>query len=253
MTPLPVAISPWGLSPRVRGNRQGPRSPGSRTGVYPRVYGGTAGQRATVWQGGIGLSPRVRGNLQPYGSTWNTLRSIPACTGEPWRMRPRRRARRVYPRVYGGTAALFLVEGVVVGSIPACTGEPRGATARLLRNQGSIPACTGEPPSIPGRLGWAWVYPRVYGGTPLRWSSPGGDPACTGEPGTTGRGLSPRVRGNPLLSRCSRSWAGLSPRVRGNRPASAGVYPRVRGTCRDAPFMSGLSPRVRGNRVGRRC
>ena len=96
------ATSASGLSPRVRGNRcraycmsDGRGSIPACAGeplsaamwdankeVYPRVCGGTAGAGAAVriYQG---LSPRVRGNpfhARPYAST---VRSIPACAGEP--------------------------------------------------------------------------------------------------------------------------------------------------------------------------
>ena len=51
---------------------------------------------------------------------------------------------------------------------------------------GSIPACAGEPLPSTSLTRHRRVYPRVCGGTSLRfgWSVPGD-------------GLSPRVRGNP--------------------------------------------------------
>ena len=95
-----------GLSPRVRGNPHVPRHgrAGRRSipacageprigrvccrmrGVYPRVCGGTPGDAPHRPVLG-GLSPRVRGN-QAHSSIGNTtLRSIPACAGEPsWAM-----------------------------------------------------------------------------------------------------------------------------------------------------------------------
>ncbi len=121
------AFSAWvkrsGLSPRVRGNlcdlRIGQQRPGSipactgeppgrnaglRTaGVYPRVYGGTR-ERERRRQMKIGLSPRVRGNPARLALALIELRSIPACTGEPSCPASQPFARRVYPRVYGGTS-----------------------------------------------------------------------------------------------------------------------------------------------------
>ena len=111
-----------GLSPRVRGNRaRAAPAPHSRRSipacagepadlcdgasakeVYPRVCGGTP-RPAMRYCRAKGLSPRVRGNRpgqqggDPHG------RSIPACAGEPQRQRRPRPARRVYPRVCGGT------------------------------------------------------------------------------------------------------------------------------------------------------
>ena len=92
-----------GLSPRVRGN------PGDRHGraftgrsipacagepyvvagvgyqamVYPRVCGGTA-RRTRSTHSLIGLSPRVRGNHTDAPDSVFSIRSIPACAGEPW-------------------------------------------------------------------------------------------------------------------------------------------------------------------------
>ena len=110
----------------------------------------------------------------------------------------------------------------------------------------SIPARAGEPGCSPATCGRAWVYPRACGGTSR---------ACGG--GTTGLGLSPRVRGN-LVGR------GLEAADHGSIPARAGepsfrpravgretVYPRAcegtRETCASNSRRMGLSPRVRGN------
>ena len=91
-----------GLSPRVRGNQHGaisgtrisrsiPACTGEpldrtkrrdRTGVYPRVYGGTV-VLAMMLVIGQGLSPRVRGNRADGPPMEVHPRSIPACTGEP--------------------------------------------------------------------------------------------------------------------------------------------------------------------------
>ena len=77
------------------------RAPGTR-GVYPRVCGGTADWRRTI-PPAVGLSPRVRGNPHGTGLEDLTLRSIPACAGEPSSRDRARRSSRVYPRVCGGT------------------------------------------------------------------------------------------------------------------------------------------------------
>ena len=111
---------------------------------------------------------------------------------------------------------------------------------------GSIPASAGEPASHEGVLYFTEVYPRECGGTPL--------PRC---PHIADTGVSPRVRGNPML----RSGLG---KVHGSIPASAGepstpclwrrcpaVYPRECGGtewCTVKDYLTwGLSPRVRGN------
>ena len=115
-----------GLSPRVRGNRNpgrlcraGCRSipactgepracrlPRVSQGVYPRVYGGTRPPTPTHIRL-TGLSPRVRGNLFGLPLLVAGSRSIPACTGEPPPVRLSVSHPRVYPRVYGGTRAVF--------------------------------------------------------------------------------------------------------------------------------------------------
>ena len=94
----------FGLSPRVRGNRQGGDNECSRCRsipacagepgcssskktphkVYPRVCGGTGQVWDRVSPHG-GLSPRVRGNLLPGAPRGTSARSIPACAGEPLR------------------------------------------------------------------------------------------------------------------------------------------------------------------------
>ena len=121
-----------GLSPRVRGNLSEidavaqqvgsipactgqpglPEDVQRGFGVYPRVYGATQTRPVDPLEK-EGLSPRVRGNPTNWTEGLLGERSIPACTGQP---RPRTSAslrRRVYPRVYGATAAhVFHVRGV---------------------------------------------------------------------------------------------------------------------------------------------
>ena len=192
--------------------------------VYPRVCGGTA-VTPSSGVGVVGLSPRVRGNLPP------------------WELATQSAA--VYPRVCGGTH---------VGAV-----RRRGA-------QGLSPRCAGEPCEPPVWTPTDWVYPRVCGGT-----------AETGN-GQIGKSVYPRVCGGTNQSRAlTGSVSGLSPRVRGNPllgtslsimirsiPACAGeprtagrpspmntVYPRVCGgtglPTSTSVTAKGLSPRVRGN------
>ena len=50
--------------------------------VYPRVCGGT-GMLPRGQERPLGLSPRVRGNRGRLRRAWPSMRSIPACAGEP--------------------------------------------------------------------------------------------------------------------------------------------------------------------------
>ena len=112
---------------------------------------------------------------------------------------------------------------------------------------GSIPACAGEPCAALGGNLSGKVYPRVCGGTP---SSPFFK-LCL-------KGLSPRVRGNPVRNllrtgpqRSIPACAG-EPTLQGLAWLLGRVYPRVCGGTIPGATMPeyevGLSPRVRGNR-----
>ena len=136
-------LPPIGLSPRVRGNRLNllpntypvrsiPACAGepipdslnqSKTGVYPRVCGGTdATALDNAWF--VGLSPRVRGNRIHQRARLLDVRSIPACAGEPATSAIFPQAETVYPRVCGGTEDASVYVGGRQRSIPACAGEP---------------------------------------------------------------------------------------------------------------------------------
>ena len=98
----PTGTLGCGLSPRVRGNPPATAptcktrwsipacagepyrdAGGSRGGrVYPRVCGGTA-LIPRVLDGQQGLSPRVRGNQSRRSRGSRSVRSIPACAGQP--------------------------------------------------------------------------------------------------------------------------------------------------------------------------
>ena len=233
-----------GLSPRVRGNPEArgglrmlqgsipacagePRrrdSGAACSRVYPRVCGGTLA-RVQHGRDVAGLSPRVRGNHTEPGVRYQLRGSIPACAGEPRAWTRLGGWCRVYPRVCGGTLLGLTLAGTVDGSIPACAGEPIG-------RQGPLATCR--------------VYPRVCGGTLETPPAPAG-----------GAGLSPRVRGNPLVLAAAADCTGSIPACAGepfrsrSRQGSRAVYPRVCGGTAPSFLQSassaGLSPRVRGN------
>ena len=112
--------------------------------------------------------------------------------------------------------------------------------------QGSIPACAGEPAAFARSRHSSMVYPRVCGGT-----------HPSGHRVHYKRGLSPRVRGNPVLLADGRDGHRSIPACAGEPATDRGrnrtipVYPRVCGGTRTSrtsiPSRPGLSPRVRGN------
>ncbi len=177
-------LAPPGLSPRVRGNHNGPAPRPSITGsipacagepplrpslapsatVYPRVCGGTSAG-ALYSSIVVGLSPRVRGNPRARHSGRNRRGSIPACAGEPPCADAKLPPSAVYPRVCGGTTGHVAGYGAAIGLSP----RVRGNLALMPRppaSPGSIPACAGEPVLHQLPLCPLPVYPRVCGGTP---------------------------------------------------------------------------------------
>ena len=131
------------------------------------------------------------------------------------------------------------------GLSPRVRGNPdRGIGQQQQRR--SIPACAGEPAAELESMIKAKVYPRVCGGT---------SPAVIES--ATPRGLSPRVRGNPVRRRTSSACLGSIPACAGephqlvDKHTALTVYPRVCGGTQWSwariASSNGLSPRVRGN------
>ena len=152
-----------GLSPRVRGNHRvahdgsgqlgsipacaGEPFPDRRAAlalkVYPRVCGGTLDTlngQIVRW----GLSPRVRGNLIEHPGLDYCPGSIPACAGEPFCSSLIAPMPRVYPRVCGGTAMVFIIPATSHGLSPRVRGNP-ALDVEHAGGHRSIPACAGEP------------------------------------------------------------------------------------------------------------
>ena len=174
-----------GLSPRVRGNlmdagrdRLGPGSIPACAGeplvhstsvlawaVYPRVCGGTSWTLGGI-ASSLGLSPRVRGNRLRRSRVRVGRRSIPACAGEPSLRLSAFPARRVYPRVCGGTLREDSGRARGWGLSPRVRGNLRCDLSRKGDFR-SIPACAGEPAGCPSSTATAAVFPRVCGGTTL--------------------------------------------------------------------------------------
>ena len=217
--------SDWGLSPRVRGNREaffglvpaiGPipacaGQPGALVavavffGAYPRVCGATAPVPGFFFSY-VGLSPRVRGNRGHGLFLRCSDGPIPACAGQPIKQTRHARHKRAYPRVCGATltAACLLrsarayprvcgatnnlcpMKCIDVGLSPRVRGNLAGGIL-IFGGERPIPACAGQP-----YVGALWLvvsaaYPRVCGATNARRVLR-----------LLRRGLSPRVRGNLL-------------------------------------------------------
>ena len=175
------ALSPAGLSPRVRGShcesstRSRPDGPipacagqpnSSAAGLslrwaYPRVCGAAAlaiSTRRCIW----GLSPRVRGSRPSH---WRNIRGqgpIPACAGQPLRERQFLISCRAYPRVCGAAFIERAKRRMEQGLSPRVRGSPHFRNP--CRNlDGPIPACAGQPKLQGIDLRAAWAYPRVCG------------------------------------------------------------------------------------------
>ena len=131
-----------GLSPRVRGNpaadgrghgagRSIPACAGEPVvtqhhrppmGVYPRVCGGTQHSQVSLFVR-VGLSPRVRGNPSRSTAPSRTVRSIPACAGEPPKPGAVYPLTMVYPRVCGGTGDRYSFRRLPYGLSPRVRGN----------------------------------------------------------------------------------------------------------------------------------
>ena len=158
-----------------------------RTGVYPRVCGGTNIRRYYAAHA-EGLSPRMRGNLRQFVPFGHNARSIPAYAGEPHIGDGVARCRWVYPRVCGGTPSSPAAFSARRGLSPRMRGNPTFMAAGR-KPEWSIPAYAGEPPPGLGKPAAVCLYPRVCGGTAVRRYRDAYQ-----------RGLSPRMRGNPTPS-----------------------------------------------------
>ena len=145
----------------------------------------------------------------------------------------------------GGTSCRRFRYIDVTGLSPRVRGNQSAPGCRSPAAR-SIPACAGEPPGASAPAVRAGVYPRVCGGT------------LDGVPiARIARGLSPRVRGNRVVSYIPADRLGSIPACAGEpdggggQPVGAGVYPRVCGgtqvTMPGDNMLGGLSPRVRGN------
>ena len=157
--------------------------------------------------------------LQPATS----VRSIPACAGEPVPGPAARHSAGVYPRVCGGTLHRHRRRRIRLGLSPRVRGNPE-LDGWSGDTDGSIPACAGEPACRGRRPGIPAVYPRVCGGTAGHCADP-----------RRGEGLSPRVRGNLEVAadqgiglRSIPACAGEPAPDRQSGPPGP-VYPRVCG------------------------
>ena len=152
----------------------------------------------------------------------------------------------VYPRVCGGTISAKTSRSYHRGLSPRVRGN-RDFDPEYVEMVRSIPACAGEPFATAPTTTTPTVYPRVCGGTASELIG-----------GIESKGLSPRVRGNPIDTDEGGETVGSIPACAGEPRAKSpagikrAVYPRVCGGTEMQPrlkgYATGLSPRVRGNR-----
>ena len=233
-----------GLSPRLRGNH----GRGSHRHAARRFIPAPAGEPSSAPSTGdleIGLSPRLRGNRLPFADAVPALGFIPAPAGEPISFTRPSETAAVYPRACGGTKQFDLSVEVERGLSPRLRGN-QGRQRPPRGRPGFIPAPAGEPAGDRGRAGAGAVYPRACGGT---------DGVVVS--GRDDYGLSPRLRGNPVLQVVEEDRRGFIPAPAGEprRPTDSDgrlwVYPRACGGTPPASCTNnssgGLSPRLRGN------
>ncbi len=202
-----------------------PARPPHRAGparVHPRVCGGA---RATTVRAVVvdGPSPRVRGSHRRARRRALDARSIPACAGEPYYIRPRFALYTVHPRVCGGAVDTYNGCFPGYGPSPRVRGSHNALRCPSAKH-GSIPACAGEPPPPRRPRCPGTVHPRVCGGARPRF-----------ECGTRTRGPSPRVRGSRWPPILETSLLGSIPACAGEplslscSALSLSVHPRVCG------------------------
>ena len=237
--------------------------------------------------GGEGPSPRVRGTPGLKSVSGRTVRSIPACAGNPSGPRRPVRSTGVHPRVCGEPHFRRRSRRRPRGPSPRVRGTRRQRIGEFAF-QRSIPACAGNPALRPHRAAAGPLHPRVCGepwvaeqlpqwtggpsprvrGTRRRERrsrpAPRSIPACAGppppQPPQDARGGSiPACAGNPPPDRPrDRRDRGSIPACAGNPPTGtadatpSAVHPRVCGEpaafgCQ-MPESLGPSPRVRGTR-----
>ena len=173
----------------------------------------------------------MRGNRGVRFSEEVHSRSIPACAGKPFPFPRLPSPAWVYPRVCGETAGVGAGLVLVQGLSPRVRGN-LAANVRGNGYVGSIPACAGKPRTPSPAPRGTGVYPRVCGETSGRLLSRSLAP-----------GLSPRVRGNPLIDAtprpCYRSIPACAGKpmlaIIGNQAAE--VYPRVCGETRPSGWV----------------
>ena len=253
-----------GLSPRMRGNpclrlwslcQAGsiPTHAGKPNGtagkdhgdkVYPHACGETYGEIETIVTR-CGLSPRMRGNLVVVAGPDSHFGSIPTHAGKPLSGSLIAAAVMVYPHACGETILPAPTRGIRLGLSPRMRGNHNFGLGSVA-GFGSIPTHAGKPRSSISYIIRTGVYPHACGETRLSLLRPEHE-----------KGLSPRMRGNPLTRARPAVALGSIPTHAGkpvrHHPCSylVGVYPHACGET--VPFRidgfrcAGLSPRMRGN------
>ena len=225
---LPEPFFVTGLSPRVRGHPL-PSAAGaapkgtipagagtpwcrwpspSKRKDYPRGCGDT--QVIRIGDQEIeGLSPRVRGHLHVAHEVGLEAGTIPAGAGTPHDSLGLFKATGDYPRGCGDTQLLYFEACHGWGLSPRVRGHQAGRAAPDA-GRGTIPAGAGTPVDQDVGPGTLEDYPRGCG-----------DTSTGGVRSSSGRGLSPRVRGHLLKTLPPADYCGTIPAGAGTPYAPA--------------------------------
>ena len=206
----------------ITGNAENSASASGCPPVHPREYGERKALRRAR-ASATGSSPRVRGTHYRYGSVRESLRFIPASTGNAMRRPAVTCSPTVHPREYGERPRCCAPPGPASGSSPRVRGTHEDYVCAWLSNR-FIPASTGNASTgcVAGHR--TTVHPREYG-------ERGGNVRlllCI-------RGSSPRVRGTQCERRRGVSYNRFIPASTGNAIRSSitdqalTVHPREYG------------------------
>ena len=160
-----------GLSPPTRGILALIQEDASPIRSIPAYAGDPATEHGRVQAAQV--YPRLRGGSRHgcavRGAGWHGQRSIPAYAGDPPQAERTSVMQRVYPRLRGGSVEPRSTLGGSAGLSPPTRGIPR-TPRHPIQPSRSIPAYAGDPPLHQAAIYLLQVYPRLRGGSVLRFN-----------------------------------------------------------------------------------